>query len=157
MPDAVGTINLFFARQIRCSKTCFSLGISLRVFGGFFRTALSSYRISFASRSRPRALSRPPSVTLRLIKCAAEEHLEHGGRRDGASEARLSGNRPLVGFPIARLRGIAPWAIAAAHIFRLRLLDSRNIWPRHASIAPLIRSMILAIGHDVFSAVGIVL
>src|SRR5215813_14548893 len=45
MPDAVGIINLFFARQIRCSKTCFLLGISLRVFGGFFRTALSSYRI----------------------------------------------------------------------------------------------------------------
>src|SRR5215831_17254084 len=62
----------------------------------------------------------------------------------------------LVGFPIARLLGPVAY-IAAAHIFRLRLLDSRNIWPRHASIAPLIRSMILAIGHDVFGLIGIVL
>src|SRR5262249_13144410 len=52
MPDAVGIINLFFARQIRYSKTCFLLGISLRVFGGFFRTALSSYRIRLRCLAR---------------------------------------------------------------------------------------------------------
>src|SRR5262249_49183054 len=63
---------------------------------------------------------------------------------------------PLVGFPITGLLGTAPRAVATHNLLQW-FLDRLDIRPRHASIAPLICSMVLAIGHDVFSAVGIVL
>src|SRR5262247_2454620 len=62
----------------------------------------------------------------------------------------------LVGFPITGLLGTAPRAVATHNLLQW-FLDRPDIRPRHASIAPLVRRMVLTVSHNVFGPVGVVL
>src|SRR5262245_33477532 len=62
----------------------------------------------------------------------------------------------LVGFPITGLLGTAPRAVATHNLLQW-FLDRPDIRPRHASIAPFVCRVILAVGHQVFRLIRIVL
>src|SRR6266487_2798005 len=62
-----------------------------------------------------------------------------------------------VSLPVTGLgRGIAPGDVADALFFR-RLLSRRDVGAAHRRVAPLVRAMILAVSHDIFGALGVVL
>jgi hypothetical protein len=61
----------------------------------------------------------------------------------------------LIRQPVSGLRA-AVWTIAA-RVFRLWLLDRPDVGPRHACVAPFVCRVILAVSHDIFGPVRIVL
>src|SRR5215831_5539310 len=62
---------------------------------------------------------------------------------------------PLVRQPVSGLPA-AVWTVAA-RVFRLWLLDRPDVGPRHACVAPFVCRVILAISHQIFGPVRIVL
>src|SRR5262249_7775427 len=104
------------------------LRFAARAFRGFFRTPGVTPAAKRHIRSAARCLSRPRSEPV---------------------------PGPLVRQPVSGLPA-AVWTVAA-RVFRLWLLDRPDVGPRHACIAPLVRSVVLAISHDIFGPVRIVL
>src|SRR5262245_14324883 len=81
---------------------------------------------------------------------AAKRHSPSAARWPVLPPAAVLVRQPVSGLPAA------VWTVAA-RAFRLWLLDGPDVGPRHACVAPFVCRVILAISHDIFGPVRIVL